>query len=193
MGRMTSLARRHAFRAAAAGPLLLCSTTPWWWWRRNPALVPGKATTMMILGVLLSAAGLGFFCWALFNLAVFALPFFAGLTAGLAALHSGSGATMAIAVGFTVAVLTLTLGQSVFALVRSTPVRIAVALLFAAPAVIAGYHMTLHLSALVATADVWRHAFALVGAAVVGVTAVGRLMLPASAPEPLTTLPLAAK
>ena len=31
-------------------------------------------------------------CWLLFTLAVYALPFFAGLTAGFAAFHSGSGA-----------------------------------------------------------------------------------------------------
>ena len=148
---------------------------------------------MMIFGVLLSVAGLGVFCWALFNLAVFALPFFAGLTAGLAALHSGSGATMAIAAGFTVAVLTLILGQSIFTLVRSTAVRIVVALLFAAPAVVAGYHMALHLSALVAAADVWRQAFALVGAAVVGVTAVGRLMVAPDSADRLTTVAVAAE
>jgi hypothetical protein len=35
--------------------------------------------------------GVGFFCWLLFNFAVYALPCFAGVTAGLAAFHSGAG------------------------------------------------------------------------------------------------------
>ena len=37
---------------------------------------------MIFLGIILSIAAIGFFCWLLFTLAVFALPFFAGLTAG---------------------------------------------------------------------------------------------------------------
>ena len=46
---------------------------------------------MIIIGIVLSVFGLGFFCWLLFTLAVYALPFLAGLTAGHAAFHSGAG------------------------------------------------------------------------------------------------------
>ena len=35
---------------------------------------------MIFLGILLSISAIGFFCWLLFTLAVFALPFFAGIT-----------------------------------------------------------------------------------------------------------------
>ena len=38
---------------------------------------------MIALGILASVAGIGFFCWLLFTLAVYALPFFAGVTVGL--------------------------------------------------------------------------------------------------------------
>ena len=31
---------------------------------------------MIIIGIILSAFGIGFFCWLLFTLAVYALPFF---------------------------------------------------------------------------------------------------------------------
>lgn len=37
---------------------------------------------MIFLGILLSIAAISFFCWLLFTLAVFALPFFAGVTVG---------------------------------------------------------------------------------------------------------------
>ena len=37
---------------------------------------------MIFLGIILSIAAIGFFCWLLFTLAVFALPLFAGVTAG---------------------------------------------------------------------------------------------------------------
>ena len=54
---------------------------------------------MIIVGIILSVFGIGFFCWLLFTLAVYALPFFAGLSAGLAAFHSGSGLIGALIVG----------------------------------------------------------------------------------------------
>jgi hypothetical protein len=56
---------------------------------------------MIIIGLILGALGIGFFCWLLFTLAVCALPFFATVTAGLAAFHSGAGVIGAIVVGGT--------------------------------------------------------------------------------------------
>jgi len=44
---------------------------------------------MIIFGPLLVIVGIGFICWLLFTLAVFALPFFAGLTIGIWAFHTG--------------------------------------------------------------------------------------------------------
>jgi hypothetical protein len=49
------------------------------------------ATVMIIVGILLNIAGLGMLCWAMFRLAVYALPFFVGVTAGLYALQTGAG------------------------------------------------------------------------------------------------------
>jgi len=46
---------------------------------------------MIIIGLVLSVFGIGFFCWLLFTLAVYALPFAAGLTAGLAAYTAARG------------------------------------------------------------------------------------------------------
>ncbi|MBV1707950.1 MAG: hypothetical protein KGQ37_12175 [Hyphomicrobiales bacterium] len=46
---------------------------------------------MIILGIILSVAAIGFFCWLLFNLAVFALPFFAGVSTALRAYQKGRG------------------------------------------------------------------------------------------------------
>lgn len=43
---------------------------------------------MIFLGILLSIVVIGFFCWLLFTLAVFALPFFAGVTVGAWAYHT---------------------------------------------------------------------------------------------------------
>ena len=149
---------------------------------------------MIIIGILLCIAGLGALCWLLFNLAVFALPLSAAVSAGLFALHSGAGPIAAIAVGFVAGVLTLAVGQAVFTLVPSPLVRGVVALIVAAPAAFAGFHATHGLAGLVVTADGWRQALSYVGGAVVGLTALTRLLLPIVPPArspstPRTILP----
>ena len=92
---------------------------------------------MIIIGVILSAVGIGLSCWLLFTLAVYAVPFAASLTAGLAAFHSGAGVIGALVVGIVAGTITLGAGQVAFAVARSPLIRTAVALLFATPAAVA--------------------------------------------------------
>ena len=144
---------------------------------------------MIVTGLILGAFGIGFFCWALFALAVYALPCFVGVTAGLAAFHSGAGVIGTIVVGIVAAVLTLGAGQIAFAVSRSLFIRAVIALLFAAPAAIAGYHATLGLAQIGVPSAGWREAFAVIGAILVGGTAWGRMTLladplPTSRPSP---------
>ena len=118
----------------------------------------------MAIGIVLSVFGLGFFCWLLFTLAVYALPFFAGLTAGLAAFHSGSGVIGAIIVGVLAGGATLALGQIAFATVRTPLIRAIIGLLYAVPAAIAGYQRRSRLAGIGMPAGGWQQAFAIVGA-----------------------------
>ena len=138
---------------------------------------------MLIIGILLCIAGLGALCWLLFNLAVFALPLFAAVSAGLFAIQSGAGPIAAIGVGFVAGVLTLAIGQAVFTFVPSPIVRGVITLLFAAPAAVAGFHATHGLAALIVHSDGWRQVLAYVGGAVVGLTALVRLSLPIVPPS----------
>jgi hypothetical protein len=55
-------------------------------------------TTMIIIGVLLNVVGLGVFCWALFALAIHALPFFVGIAAAIYTYQTGAGPLGAIIV-----------------------------------------------------------------------------------------------
>src|ERR1700722_10635241 len=119
---------------------------------------------MIIVGIILSVFGIGFFCWLLFTLAVYALPFFAALSVGLAAFHSGSGVIGALIVGGLAGGATLAIGQIVFAMVRTPLIRAAIGLLYAVPAAIAGYHATLGLTQIGMPSEVWRDSFALFGA-----------------------------
>jgi hypothetical protein len=143
-----------------------------------------ETSTMVIVGLILGAFGIGFLCWALFALAVYALPFFAGVTAGIAAFHGGAGVIGAIVVGTVAGVLTLGAGQAAFGISRSPLLRAVIALLFAAPAAIAGYHATLGLAQIAAPSAGWREAFAIIGAVLVGSIAWGRMTLFA---DPLPT------
>ena len=147
----------------------------------RPFLIVTESTAMIVIGILFSIAGLGALCWLLFNLAVFALPLFAGVSAGLFSLHAGAGPIGAILVGIAAGVTSLALGQTVFSFASFPLLRGLVALLFAAPAAFAGYHAAHGLAALTTSAEGWRQAFACVGALTVGATALARIALPGTA------------
>jgi hypothetical protein len=132
---------------------------------------------MIIVGLILSVFAIGFFCWLLFTLAVYALPLFVGMTAAFAVYHHGSSTVGAIFVAILVGAATLAIGQLAFALVRSPLIRSAVALGFAAPAAVAGYYATLGLVHIGAASQSWCQAFAVVGAILTGGTAFARMAL----------------
>ena len=74
---------------------------------------------MLALGLLLNFAGIGLFCWLIFTLAVYALPFFVGLYVFMwhcTAVPASSGAPLA---GIAAGGMTLAIGQMAFAMTRS--------------------------------------------------------------------------
>ena len=93
---------------------------------------------MIIIGIILNFVALGFLCGLLFMLVVYALPVLAGATAALCAYHTGSGPIGAVVVGTIAGVVTLVGGQIAVAAVRSSLIRVTIALLFAMPAAITG-------------------------------------------------------
>ena len=138
---------------------------------------------MIVIGLIVSAFGIGFLCWLMFTLAVYALPFFAGITVGLAVYHSGAGVVGAPVVGFAAGAVTLVVGRFAFAVLKLPALRGAIAFLFAAPAAIAGYHATLTLAQIGVPSTAWREAFAIVGAMFVGGTAFVRMAAMATSPS----------
>ena len=130
-----------------------------------------------MLAIVLGVFGLGFLCWLLFTLAIYALPFLAGLTAGLAAFDSGAGVVGALIVGFLVGGVTLALGQIGFVSTRTPRLRAIIGLLYAAPAAVAGYQVSFALAGIGMSTDGWQTAFAVVGAILSGVTAFSRMTL----------------
>lgn len=126
---------------------------------------------MIILGPLLVLLGIGFFCWLLFTLAVFALPFFVGLTVGIWAYHTGAGWPGAFIVGVVGAGLTLGIGQILLVTVRPLWARLPIALAFVAPAAIAGYHAAHGIVKHTMPSETWQIMFSIIGAVAVGITA----------------------
>ncbi|MGH7088545.1 MAG: hypothetical protein ACREFQ_06560 [Stellaceae bacterium] len=141
---------------------------------------------MLVIGLILSVFGIGLFCWLIFTLAVYALPFVIGLTLGVAAFHTGAGVMGALLVGIVAGALTLGIGQIAFAVVRPLVLRAVIAAAFAIPAAIAGYHAIFGLSQIGVPSLLWRHVFAWIATVVIGGTAWARMTVFA---EPLPLRP----
>ena len=52
---------------------------------------------MLALGLVLNTVGIGLFCWLIFALAVYAVPFFVAVSIGMLTFHSGAGVIGALA------------------------------------------------------------------------------------------------
>jgi hypothetical protein len=125
---------------------------------------------MIFLGILLGLAAIVLFCWLLFTLAVFALPFFAAVSAGTWAYQTGAGWLGAIVVGLIAGGITLGIGQVLLVIVRPMWARLTIALAFVAPAVFAGYHATHGIAKLAMPSETWQIIFSIIGAVAIGVT-----------------------
>jgi hypothetical protein len=133
------------------------------------------ATTMLALGLLLNTVGIGLFCWLIFTLAVYALPFCVAINAGIWAFHSGAGVLGTPLVAVAAGGMTLAIAQIAFAMTGSMILRAVIAAVFALPATFAGYHVVLAMAQIGVPSLVWREAFACLGAVFIGGTAWTRL------------------
>lgn len=111
-------------------------------WKTRPSDFYLTQTIMIFFGIIFSVAAIGFFCWLLFTLAVFALPVVMGVTAGIWAFDTGAGWLGAILVGALATALTFGVGQRLLVLARPLWARIAIALAFVVPTAFFGYHAT---------------------------------------------------
>jgi hypothetical protein len=132
---------------------------------------------MIILGIILSVFAIAFFCWLLFTLAVYALPLFVGLSVAFWAYHHGYGVLGSGLIAITVGAGVLALGQLIFATVRVPILRVSIALIFALPAAVAGYHATLGIAHIAIPAGTLCQILAVVGAMLVGGTAWSRMAI----------------
>ena len=125
--------------------------------------------------------GIGVFCWLLYGAAIYALPFLVGAFVGLHAEQAGAGPHSGIVLGISAGGLVLVAGRAAFAQARGPVLRVVIALIFAAPAALAGYSATSMLFGLASASGDWRQAFAIIGALAIGSVAWQRLAANASA------------
>ncbi len=91
------------------------------------------------------------------------------------AYQTGAGAVGAVAVAILTGVVSLVLGQALFAAARSPLLRTAIAAAYAAPAAFAGYHAVHGLAAIGAPSPGWHELLSITGALVIGFVAWSRM------------------
>jgi hypothetical protein len=127
--------------------------------------------TVMLMSVVL-IAGL---CVLAYTLAVYALPFMLGLTAAQFAYQTGSGLIGAGLVGLVAAGVAFGILALLFDTLRSPILRLIVALIFAAPAAVAGYALVHGITKESVPSEIWRQIFCIIGGGFVGISALMRL------------------
>ncbi|MFG1277203.1 hypothetical protein [Xanthobacter autotrophicus] len=129
----------------------------------------------MIAVMLMSVALIAGLCVLAYTLAVYALPFMLAVEAARLAYATGSGLIGAGLVGLVAGAAAYGLLVFVFASLRSPVLRLIVALIFAAPAAMAGYALVHGITREAVPSEIWRQIFCIVGGGFVGVSALLRL------------------
>ncbi len=136
----------------------------------------------MIAVMLMSVVLIAGLCVLAYTLAVYALPFMLGVEAARLAYATGSGLIGAGLVGLVAGAAAYGLLVLAFASLCSPVPRLIVALVFAAPAAVAGYALVHGVTGEAVPSDVWRQIFCVIGGGVVGVSALLRLAPPMNGP-----------
>ncbi len=129
----------------------------------------------MVAVMLMSVALIALLCVLAYTLAIYALPFLLGLTAAKFAYQTGSGLIGAGLVGLFSAGVAFGILAVLFETKRSPILRLIAALIFAAPAAVAGYALVYGITKEAVPSDIWRQIFCITGGGFVGVAAWMRL------------------
>jgi hypothetical protein len=134
-----------------------------------------KETIMITAVMLMSVVLVGILCLVAYTLATYGLPLMLGFAAARFAYHTGSGAIGACFIGVIAAAAAFGVFSVLFATLRSPILRLMVALVFAAPAAIAGYALVHGVTYEAIPSAIWRQIFCIIGGVLVGVSALMRL------------------
>ena len=129
----------------------------------------------MIAVILLTVPLIIMLCVLAYRLATYAMPFMLALEAARFAYATGAGWIGAGIVGFFAGVAAFGLLAFLFATLRAPILRLAVAVVFAAPAAVAGYALVHGVTREAVPSEVWQQIFCIAGGIFVSSSALARL------------------
>lgn len=132
----------------------------------------------MIVLITLSVVLIFAMCSLAYMLAIYAVPFFFAVMATRSAFATGAGYLGAGIAGLFAGVGAYGFLAYLYATLRSPGLRLAIALIFAVPAAIAGFALVHGVAREAVPSEVWRKIFSLIGGAFVGLSALARLADP---------------
>lgn len=137
----------------------------------------------MIALVTLSVVMVIAMCSLAYMLATYAVPFLLAVMATRFAFATGAGYIGAGIVGLFAGVASYGFLAYLYTSLRSPGLRLAIALIFAIPAAIAGFALVHGAAREAVPSEVWRKIFSLIGGAFVGLSALARLADPTTFDE----------
>ncbi|ERM01605.1 hypothetical protein Q644_20925 [Brucella intermedia 229E] len=146
--------------------------------RRNGQPNEPHGRQEMIVLVTLSVVLIFAMCLLAYMLATYAVPFIFAVMATRFAFATGAGYIGACIVGLIAGVASYGFLAYLYTTLRSPGLRLAIALLFAVPAAIAGFALVHGIAREAVPSEVWRKIFSLIGGAFVGASALARLAAP---------------
>lgn len=129
----------------------------------------------MVAVMFMSAALVALLCVIAYRLAVYALLFFIWLAAAQFAYQAGACLIGAGLIGLFSAGVAFGVLAGLFETIRTPVIRLIVALIFAAPAAVAGYALVYGVTKEAMPSEIWRHIFCIVGGGFVGMSALTQL------------------
>lgn len=138
----------------------------------------------MIVLTLTAVAAVAGLCVLAYTLAVHALPFMLGVEVLRWAYASGSGPIGAGLIGLIAGVSAYGLLLILFMTLRPPILRLAVALVFAAPAAVAGCALVHGVTSNTVPSEIWRVVFCLIGGGITGLSALMGLVTATSLERP---------
>ncbi|MGV2184099.1 hypothetical protein [Rhizobium rhizogenes] len=137
----------------------------------------------MVPLTMLSVVLIGAMCALAYTLATYALPFLFAITVTRLAFTTGAGFVGSGFIGLFAGVAAYGLLAYLFVTLRSSGLRLAIALMFAIPAAIAGYALVYGITREAIPSEIWRQIFCGVGGIFVGLSALSKLAGPSRIDE----------
>lgn len=134
----------------------------------------------MIAAIVMTVMLMGMLCALAYTLATYALPFMLALAVARFAYETGAGFIGAALVGLAAGVVSFGALSLLFAATRAPILCITIALIFAAPAAVAGYALVHGVAGELVPSPIWRAIFSVIGAFAAGLSALARLAAPVS-------------